>query len=377
MKRLITDYTFDASARTVTLTGKPTVPIEGILLITNVTVGAIIYLFNDPTKGGTVSGNVITLDYNTTAMSDDDDLQVFYDDGVTDIEALVDPTSGRLAVDVGEEPIAIRGNKDLILSQEETGELSTFDKNLERVFGSNPLISQDGKLIVQSLPTDKALLWNIYTANSLAQMSLTNMATAVIQLAGTFAGTITFEGTVNNADWVSLVGMNIAGVAGQVSTSTAAGIFRFDVVGLKGIRARYTTYTSGTCQVMIVASAYPDPVAPGTVVATVTGTATTTETQVSPVAVPGRIAPTAPTLPTAGVAPWAYLTPQIYARIRVEAGGSERLPFKQIPFTNELSVQDVPGNVMLEKLYVQLTLFMQAMMNVKDVSYPDGWDLIK
>lgn len=71
------------------------------------------------------------------------------------------------------------------------------------------------------------------------------------------------------------------------------------------------------------------------------------------------------------------LTPQIYARERVEVAGSERLPIKQIPFTNELSVQDVPGNVMREKLYVQSTLFMQAMMDAGNIPYPQGWDLIK
>lgn len=95
MKKLITNYTFDASAKTIMLSDYTTVTREGILLITNVTDNIIIYNFADATAGGTVSGNVIALTYNTTTMDDSDDLQIFYDDGlnqevdVTQLEMLL------------------------------------------------------------------------------------------------------------------------------------------------------------------------------------------------------------------------------------------------------------------------------------------------
>ena len=76
MKTLITDYTFDAAAKTVTFLG--TVPtMEQLQLITNVTKGEIIYHFADPSTGGTLAGNVLTLECSTTGMSNTDHLQIF------------------------------------------------------------------------------------------------------------------------------------------------------------------------------------------------------------------------------------------------------------------------------------------------------------
>jgi hypothetical protein len=70
-------YTFDASAKTITLSGIATLSLEQILLITNVTTQKIIYQFNHTTLGGSILNNVITLTYDTTLMSDTDKLQIF------------------------------------------------------------------------------------------------------------------------------------------------------------------------------------------------------------------------------------------------------------------------------------------------------------
>lgn len=85
MKKLITNYTFDASEKTITFNGYTTISLSRILVITNVTDNLIIYNFADPTAGGTVASNVLTLDYDTTAMSDTDTLQIHYqeDDPLT------------------------------------------------------------------------------------------------------------------------------------------------------------------------------------------------------------------------------------------------------------------------------------------------------
>tara|TARA_R110000782_G_scaffold120847_1_gene211874 strand:+ start:207 stop:620 length:414 start_codon:yes stop_codon:yes gene_type:complete len=72
-------YTFDASLKTITLTDLPTLTIEQILLVTNVTDGEVIYQFNDILRGGTIAANVITLTFDTTAMADSDDLQIWID----------------------------------------------------------------------------------------------------------------------------------------------------------------------------------------------------------------------------------------------------------------------------------------------------------
>lgn len=83
MKNLVTNYTFNSSTRQITLADYASVDLEAFLLVTNVTDNVIIYNFADPTKGGTVSANVLTLDFDTTSMSNTDDLQIFIDDGLT------------------------------------------------------------------------------------------------------------------------------------------------------------------------------------------------------------------------------------------------------------------------------------------------------
>ena len=79
-KKLILNYTFNKTAKTVTLTDYTTINLEGVLLVTNVTDNIIIYNFADSTISGSVNNNVITLLYNTSSMSDSDKLQIFYDD---------------------------------------------------------------------------------------------------------------------------------------------------------------------------------------------------------------------------------------------------------------------------------------------------------
>jgi hypothetical protein len=99
-KKLVYNYTFDASAQTVVFDGN--FKLRTIQLITNVTDGIIIYNFADGAKGGTVSYNstndetTITLEHDTTSMSDSDELQIFVDipeDKVEFGETYTDPVS--------------------------------------------------------------------------------------------------------------------------------------------------------------------------------------------------------------------------------------------------------------------------------------------
>jgi hypothetical protein len=84
MKKLITNYTFDASAQTVELSDYGAgFDIRGLLLIVNVTDNIIIYNFAVDGLGHTgVADDVITLEYNTAspAMADADKLLIYYDD---------------------------------------------------------------------------------------------------------------------------------------------------------------------------------------------------------------------------------------------------------------------------------------------------------
>ena len=84
-KKLIRNYTFNASAKTVSFTGF--VNLSNLLLITNTTKNIIIYNFANASLGGTTSYNsatnttTVTLTYNTAAnMANSDALQIYEDD---------------------------------------------------------------------------------------------------------------------------------------------------------------------------------------------------------------------------------------------------------------------------------------------------------
>lgn len=79
MKVLVTNYTFNASAKTVTFNSYSTIELNRLLLITNATRNTIIYNFASPALGGTVSGNTITLLTDTSMMNSGDKLQIFYE----------------------------------------------------------------------------------------------------------------------------------------------------------------------------------------------------------------------------------------------------------------------------------------------------------
>ena len=70
----------------------------------------------------------------------------------------------------------------------------------------------------------------------------------VMQITGTFVGTITFEGTTDGTNYVSVLGMAMD--TGYVAYSaTGAGLFYIPVSGLYQVRARISAYTSGSITV--------------------------------------------------------------------------------------------------------------------------------
>lgn len=100
-KHLVFDYTFDASEKTITLDG--IYAQKRLLLITNVTDGIALFSFNDAYLGlSNISFDynnyttTLTLAHDTTAMSDDDQLQIFVEATAQTFKAdetLTDPVS--------------------------------------------------------------------------------------------------------------------------------------------------------------------------------------------------------------------------------------------------------------------------------------------
>ena len=80
MKTMVNNYTFNKTARTVTFNDYDSIKLENVLLISNATDGRLIYNFADSNRNGSAAGNVLTLNFDTSAMSDTDKLSIFYED---------------------------------------------------------------------------------------------------------------------------------------------------------------------------------------------------------------------------------------------------------------------------------------------------------
>jgi hypothetical protein len=91
------NYTFDASLKQITFTGVTVDTIDQIKLVNNVTDGVIIFNPIDPAKLGVLSGNILTLTHDTTAMSDTDDLFVCVNLGEKSVPHLIFGTTTPLA----------------------------------------------------------------------------------------------------------------------------------------------------------------------------------------------------------------------------------------------------------------------------------------
>lgn len=165
-KKLVFDYTFDASAQTVTLTDD-VYPKRRLLMITNVTSGDIIYLFNDAAKSGTFTFNyedystTITLDYDTTSMADTDDLQIFveWDNQTVEFdESYVDPVS-KIRVSQPENLIDTDFEYGLQSTKWETLELTKniptfYSRNGDLSFELNDITVQQGSNTVTVVTTN-------------------------------------------------------------------------------------------------------------------------------------------------------------------------------------------------------------------------------
>lgn len=71
-----------------------------------------------------------------------------------------------------------------------------------------------------------------------------------VQISGTFVGTVTFEGTIDDSTWF-VVGLKTAADGVAVTAPTAPGAWKLPIDGpaLSQFRARVSAFTSGTITV--------------------------------------------------------------------------------------------------------------------------------
>jgi hypothetical protein len=133
MKTLTTTYSFTASPiGRVQITSYPNITLDQILLITNVTRNSIIYNFADPTRGGYLTGNVLTLSATTTSMLSTDRLQIFVDDLTAPVYArYFDATTYSPVTSISAIP-ALTGTNAFITIDAQTGGAMALQGDLDK-----------------------------------------------------------------------------------------------------------------------------------------------------------------------------------------------------------------------------------------------------
>jgi len=224
MKRILdrTDFVFTpgaAGAGTIAFRGEaPT--FENIQLVTNVTRGIVVYQFNSTTRGSAGYNevtNTLTLDLDTSTHSASDVLQVIVEE-----------------------------------SEEENG--------FTRVGGVDPLGNKMGLRVNERghfVPSDQEIVSRkLDRVGSMAMVETTGYNSVVVQLAGTWAGTQSFEVSNDGTSWNACAGWSVTGGATPVTSATANGHWLLPCAG-RYFRVRFSTYTSGFAAVNLALKNQP------------------------------------------------------------------------------------------------------------------------
>lgn len=356
MKQLIGSdlgaYVFAPAARTVTLGGLPPLALDNVLLVTNVTRGTALYSFADPALTGTLADGVLTLALDTTAMDAADALQIWVD---------VPRWAAQAAESVGLAPAYVT------------------DTNLQQVFGSAPLAPEGALATVGTLRRFPSVWDQLAGVGAELRIPCAGANTVAVQAAGTWAGTLSLQATVNGADFLAVHAAPLAGGA-AASSATANGAWVINCSGLAAVRVLFTAWSSGAAQVVLTADAaqpmavsFPaSQVTADSQLPTILGATSLYAPALTDAPAPIVAPVVAPAQPTTYAAPMWANTPQRLRRLRVEAGGSERLPLAQEPGTNRLLVATPELFSLLEEMLLQARLTNQLLSQAYQLPLPSG-----
>lgn len=283
MKILITNYTFNKTAKTITLPDYATITLESLLLITNVTDGIIIYNFADPATGATVATNVITLEYDTSAMDNSDKLQIYYDDPNYHATPSKAEDTAHVSGDYAYPVLGIRSDNDsstaddgdyTVLKLDEQGRLKVSSKP-----ASYPDITGNITAIQATIGTP--------VAGGTVEGDVSRSSNIMALCSGTFSTVnCTFEGSLEasgDTNWFGIQAIRtnantIETTTGNLSAQPVYG-WELSVNALKRVRVRATARTSGTQAWRFVQGTYATEPIPGAQVSAtqpISGTVTAT-----------------------------------------------------------------------------------------------------
>ncbi len=153
----LANYSFAPLAKTITITNiGATFSNLNFLVIVNATSNKVLYALGDPTNTLTVTGNVVTLSYDTTSMNSGDVLQIFMTFGDNTRQELYTLLNRALALVSSSATVTVNGQQQLIADTSPGSYAVTNDK------GFGPSILQT--TMVQD-PTQPIGTYPIYSPN--------------------------------------------------------------------------------------------------------------------------------------------------------------------------------------------------------------------
>jgi len=261
MKTVLKNYTFDATAKTITLTDVATIRLDRLVLITDTTTNAILYNFADATVStATVATNVITLSTVGTAASTDK-LRIDYDVNTTDSAfgdsvnagSIVDGATPTIKATVaslaGSNPLAVEvvdGTGTQITSFGGGTQYTTGDPTAGNPIGTMPVFDNGGSVSdvslsnglpvnivagttlavsgivdVATLPGDNGVSGTIAATNAnVAVTGLNGVSSVSILVSGTYTGALTPQISVDGTNWTTLGSNTVLNVNTRVLSAT-------------------------------------------------------------------------------------------------------------------------------------------------------------
>jgi len=250
MKTRLTGATFDASEKTITHTSFSDVTLAGIQLITNVTDQIIIYNFADTTKGGTLSTDTLTLEYDTTSMSDTDELMILVEDGSA--STAINDGGNTITVDgtVSVTGVSTAANQTTIIGHLDgvEGLLTTIDADTGTIATEVAGLLTDAELRATPVPVSGTVT---ATATDLDIRNLTNTDVVTAELSAVDNAVLDTIAAKDFATQTTLAAINAKLVTGtdigDVTINNASGGSAVNIQdGGNTITVDYATTGSGT-----------------------------------------------------------------------------------------------------------------------------------
>ncbi len=250
-KRIFQNYTFTPATRQITFVDYATIDKKKILGITNSTQNRVIYNPNSPGLGGTVSGNVLTLAFDTTTHGNNDDLIVAYENGTERTAVLTSAISEVSYLNVNSggagytsiPTVAFVGNTSTVqptavavISNGSVIGIRITNPGVSTVAPTSATLTGGGFTTAATLSTP--------TSGQSNRQYVDGEATAYLQYFGTWSAINSFEASVDGLNYFAVNG--VIATNGVITNNMASNLnVRIDVAGLKYIQVRVSSYTSG------------------------------------------------------------------------------------------------------------------------------------